>query len=228
MSENNPENNNQIQSDKPQTKSQIKPNSKNGTGKISVYNESNTPSNATPRAREFNNYYPQNSGKSLIKNVQFLDEENNKLKELLSDMNNELKEKEEALSESQKIILKLKDEYTQIMKEYKKLENEKNKLLEKKESNQKIIDNISKNQAEYERILKLNEQLKQELIRTKENLNYYKSNFSNAANDLNKLEKHNKTKEMIIKDLKIEGDKCVNMLQDRDLLIESYSKKINE
>ena len=97
MSENNPENNNQIQSDKPQTKSQIKPNSKNGTGKISVYNESNTPSNATPRAREFNNYYPQNSGKSLIKNVQFLDEENNKLKELLSDMNNELKEKEEAL-----------------------------------------------------------------------------------------------------------------------------------
>ena len=228
MSENNPENNNQIQSDKPQTKSQIKPNSKNGTGKISVYNESNTPSNATPRAREFNNYYPQNSGKSLIKNVQFLDEENNKLKELLSDMNNELKEKEEALSESQKIILKLKDEYTQIMKEYKKLENEKNKLLEKKESYQKIIDNITKNQAEYERVLKLNEQLKQELIRTKENLNYYKSNFSNAANDLNKLEKHNKTKEMIIKDLKIEGDKCVNMLQDRDLLIESYSKKINE
>ena len=228
MSENIPENNNQIQSDKPQTKPQIKSNSKNGTGKISVYNESNTPSNATPKVREFNNYYPQNSGKSLIKNVQFLDEENNKLKELLSDMNNELKEKEEALNESQKIILKLKEEYTQIMKEYKKLENEKNKLLEKKESNQKIIDNISKNQIEYERVLKLNEQLKQELIRTKENLNYYKSNFSNAANDLNKLEKHNKTKEMIIKDLKIEGDKCVNMLQDRDLLIESYSKKINE
>ena len=228
MSENIPQNNTQNQLDKYQTKSQIKPNPKNPTNKNNVYNESHTSSNDTPKAREFNNYYPQNSGKSLLKNVQFLEEENTKLKELLSEMNNDLKQKEEALNESQKIILKLKDEYSQIMKEYKKLENENNKLLDKKESNQKILDNMSKNQLEYERVLKLNEQLKQELLRTKENLNYYKSNFSNATNDLNKLEKHNKTKEMIIKDLKIEGDKCVTMLQDRDLLIESYSKKIHE
>ena len=228
MSENIPENNNLNQIDKHQIKPQIIPNSKNTTGKNNFYNDSNTPSNATPKIREFNNIYPQNNGQSLLKNVKYLEEENNKLKEFLSDMNKELKEKEEALNESQKIILKLKDEYSQIMKEYKKLETEKNKLLEKKDSNQKIIDNMSKNQAEYERVLKLNDQLKQELIRTKENMNYYKSNFSNATNDLNRLEKHNKTKEMIIKDLKIEGDKCVNMLQDRDLLIESYSKKINE
>ena len=223
-----PENNDLNQIDKHQIKPQIIPNSKNITGKNNVFNDSNTPSNATPKIREFNNIYPQNNGQSLLKNVKYLEEENNKLKEFLSDMNKELKEKEEALNESQKIILKLKDEYSQIMKEYKKLETEKNKLLEKKDSNQKIIDNMSKNQAEYERVLKLNDQLKQELIRTKENMNYYKSNFSNATNDLNRLEKHNKTKEMIIKDLKIEGDKCVNMLQDRDLLIESYSKKINE
>ena len=87
---------------------------------------------------------------------------------------------------------------------------------------------MTKNQIEYEKILKLNEQLKQELIRTKENMIYYKSNFSNATNDLNKLEKHNKSKEMLIKDLKIEGDKCVTMLQDRELIIETYSQKINE
>ena len=228
MTENIPQNNDQNFLDKNQYKSQIKSNSKNATGKNSVYNESNTPSNSTPKTRDFNNIYPQNNGQSLLKNVQYLDEENNKLKELLSDMNNQLKQKEEALNESQKIILKLKEEYSQIMREYKKIENEKNKLIEKKDNNQKILDNMTKNQVEYEKVLKLNEQLKQELIRTKENLNYYKSNFSNAANDINKLEKHNKTKEMIIKDLKIEGDKCVNMLQDRDLLIESYSKKINE
>ena len=228
MSENIPENDIQNQLDKNQIKSQIKPNSKNIALKNSVNNESNSASNVTPRARDFNYYYPQNSSKSLLKNVQFLDEENNKLKLLITDMNNELKEKEETLNESQKIILKLKEEYSQIMKEYKKLENEKNKLLGKKESNQKILDNMSKNQSEYERVLKLNEHLKMELIRTKENLNYYKNNFSNAAIDINKLEKHNKTKEMIIKDLKIEGDKCLNMLRDRDLLIESYSKKINE
>ena len=228
MSENIPENINQNNLEKNQTKSQIKPSSKNIPGKNPFFNESNTLSNATPKNRDFNNIYNKNSGQSLLKNVQYLDEENSRLKELLSEMKNELRQKEEALNDSQKIILKLKDEYSQIMKEYKKLETEKNKIFEKKESNQKILNNISKTQNEYERVLKLNEQLKQELIRTKENLNYYKSNFSSATNDLNKLEKHNKTKEMIINDLKIEGDKCVNMLQDRDLLIESYSKKINE
>ena len=228
MSENIPENINQNNLEKNQTKSQIKPSSKNIPGKNPFFNESNTSSNATPKNRDFNNIYNKNSGQSLLKNVQYLDEENSRLKELLSEMKNELRQKEEALNDSKKIILKLKDEYSQIMKEYKKLETEKNKIFEKKESNQKILNNISKTQNEYERVLKLNEQLKQELIRTKENLNYYKSNFSSATNDLNKLEKHNKTKEMIINDLKIEGDKCVNMLQDRDLLIESYSKKINE
>ena len=228
MSENIPENINQNNLEKNQTKSQIKPSSKNIPGKNQFFNESNTSSNATPKNRDFNNIYNKNSGQSLLKNVQYLDEENSRLKELLSEMKNELRQKEEALNDSQKIILKLKDEYSQIMKEYKKLETEKNKIFEKKESNQKILNNISKTQNEYERVLKLNDQLKQELIRTKENLNYYKSNFSSATNDLNKLEKHNKTKEMIINDLKIEGDKCVNMLQDRDLLIESYSKKINE
>ena len=228
MSENIPENINQNNLEKNQTKSKIKPSSKNIPGKNPFFNESNTSSNATPKNRDFNNIYNKNSGQSLLKNVQYLDEENSRLKELLSEMKNELRQKEEALNDSQKIILKLKDEYSQIMKEYKKLETEKNKIFEKKESNQKILNNISKTQNEYERVLKLNDQLKQELIRTKENLNYYKSNFSSATNDLNKLEKHNKTKEMIINDLKIEGDKCVNMLQDRDLLIESYSKKINE
>ncbi len=228
MSENIPENINQNNLEKNQTKSQIKPSSKNIPGKNPFFNESNTSSNATPKNRDFNNIYNKNSGQSLLKNVQYLDEENSRLKELLSEMKNELRQKDEALNDSQKIILKLKDEYSQIMKEYKKLETEKNKIFEKKESNQKILNNISKTQNEYERVLKLNDQLKQELIRTKENLNYYKSNFSSATNDLNKLEKHNKTKEMIINDLKIEGDKCVNMLQDRDLLIESYSKKINE
>ena len=228
MSENIPENINQNNLEKNQTKSQIKPSSKNIPGKNPFFNESNTSSNATPKNRDFNNIYNKNSGQSLLKNVYYLDEENSRLKELLSEMKNELRQKEEALNDSQKIILKLKDEYSQIMKEYKKLETEKNKIFEKKESNQKILNNISKTQNEYERVLKLNDQLKQELIRTKENLNYYKSNFSSATNDLNKLEKHNKTKEMIINDLKIEGDKCVNMLQDRDLLIESYSKKINE
>ena len=203
--------------------------SKNPSRKNSIYNDSNNSiNNITPKIRDINLISQNLGNKSLLRNVQYLDEENNKLRELLSDLNSEMKEKEEALNESQKIIIKLKEEYSQIMKEYKKLENEKNKLLENKENTQKIFDNMSKNQVEFEKIIKQNELLKQELIRTKGNMNYYKSNFSNITNDLNKLEKNNKTKELIIKDLKIEGDKCVNMLQDRELLIETYSKKINE
>ena len=203
--------------------------SKNPSRKNSIYNDSNNSiNNITPKVRDINLISQNNGNKSLLRNVQYLDDENNKLRELLSDLNSELKEKEEALNESQKIILKLKEEYSQIMKEYKKLENEKNKLLENKENTQKIFDNMNKNQSEFEKIVKQNELLKQELIRTKSNMNYYKSNYSNITNDLNKMEKNNKTKELIIKDLKIEGDKCVNMLQDRELLIETYSKKINE
>ena len=203
--------------------------SKNPSRKNSIYNDSNNSiNNITPKIHDINTIPPKKENKSLLMNMQLLDQENNKLRELLSDLNNELKEKEEALNDSQKIILKLKDEYSQIMKEYKKLENEKNKLLENKENNQKIFDNMSKNQSEYEKTIKQNELLKQELIRIKGNMNYYKSNFSNITNDLNKLEKNNKSKELIIKDLKIEGDKCVNMLQDREMLIEAYSKKINE
>ena len=203
--------------------------SKNPSRKNSIYNDSNNSiNNITPKVRDINIIPQKNGNKSLLLNMQFLDDENNKLRELLSDLNNELKEKEEALNESQKIILKLKEEYSQIMKEYKKLENEKNKLLENKENTQKLFDNMSKNQSEFEKITKQNEQLKQELIRIKGNMNYYKNNYSNITNDLNKLEKNNKSKELIIKDLKIEGDKCVNMLQDREMLIETYSKKINE
>ena len=203
--------------------------SKNHSRKNSIYNDSNNNSisNITPKVKD-NNFINQKNSKSLLKNIQYLDEENNKLRELLSELNTELKEKEEALNESQKIIFKLKDEYSQMMKEYKKLENEKNRLFERNENNQKIFDNMSKKQIEYEKIIKQNELLKQELVKIKGNINYYKSNFSNITNDLNKLEKNNKAKELLIKDLKIEGDKCVNMLQDRELLIETYSKKINE
>ena len=97
--------------------------SKNHSRKNSIYNDSNNNSisNITPKVKD-NNFINQKNSKSLLKNIQYLDEENNKLRELLSELNTELKEKEEALNESQKIIFKLKDEYSQMMKEYKKLE----------------------------------------------------------------------------------------------------------
>ena len=165
---------------------------------------------------------------SLVKNLQFLDEDNIKLREAMSELNLELKEKEEALNESQKLLKKINNEYTQMVKEFKKLEDERNLYHEENEKNKKMLENMNKNFNEYDKIVKQNEQLKADLIKNKEIMNSLKGNYSNVANDFNKIEKDNKIKEIIIKDLQLEGNKIINMLQDRDLLIETYSKKISE
>jgi chromosome segregation ATPase len=165
---------------------------------------------------------------SLVKNLQYLDEDNINLREALSELNMELKEKEEALNESQKILRKINDEYSQMVKEFKKLEEEKNLLQEENDKNKKNLDNIYKNLNDYDKIVKQNEHLKEELIKKRDIMNNLKGSYSNVTNDYNKIEKDNKIKEIIIKDLKIEGSKTMNMLQDRELLIQSYSKKIEE
>ena len=213
--------------DKSHNQSFVNQNNKSGnTNTKNNFNDSNLNNNMNASMKDINSISANN--KSLLRNVQFLDGENVKLRELLSELNMELKDKEEALNESQKIIFKLNAEYSQMIKEYKKLENEKNKLLENKDSNMKIFDNMTKNQLDYEKIVKQNESMKQELIKLKDVANYYKSNHNMVSTDYAKLEKNNKEKELIIKDLRTEGEKCVNMIQDRDLIIENYSKKINE
>jgi len=187
-----------------------------------------------------NNSYSKSTNKSiniatithnnttLVKNLKYLDEDNIKLREALIEMNSELKEKEEELNESQKIIRKLNDEYSQMLNEFKILEDERNILSEENEKYKKMYDNLVKNLTDYDKIKKQNEQLKIELIRAKEMMNNLKGNYNNVTNDYNKIEKDNQDKEIIIKDLKNEGSKVVNMLQERDLLIQNYSKKISE
>ena len=187
-----------------------------------------------------NNSYSKSNNKSiniatithnnttLVKNLKYLDEDNIKLREALSELNSELKEKEEELNESQKIIRKINDEYSQMVNEFKILEDERNMLSEEYEKYKKMYDNLIKNYNDYDKIKKQNEQLKIELIKTKEMMNNLKGNYNNVTNDYNKIEKDNQDKEIIIKDLKNEGSKVINMLQERELLIQNYSKKISE
>ena len=187
-----------------------------------------------------NNSYSKSTNKSiniatithnnttLVKNLKYLDEDNIKLREALLELNSELKEKEEELNESQKIIRKINDEYSQMVNEFKILEDERNMLSEENEKYKKMYDNLVKNYNDYDKIKKQNEQLKIELIRTKEIMNNLKGNYNNVSNDYNKIEKDNQDKEIIIKDLKNEGSKVINMLQERELLIQNYSKKISE
>ena len=175
-----------------------------------------------------NNFGLTANNSSLFKNLKYLDENNAKLREALSELKSEVKEKDQAISESQKIIRKINDEYSQMVKEFKKLEEERNILQEENEKNKKMYENISKRYNNEEKMKKQNEQLKNELIKMKEIVNNLKGNFNNVANDYNKREKDIKDKEIIIKDLKVEGSKIINMLQDRELLIQAYSKKVSE
>ena len=169
-----------------------------------------------------------NETTSLVKNLEVLDNDNIKLREALSELNLELKDKEEEINESQKILRKINEEYTQLIKEYKKLEEQKNLYQQENEKNKKMLDNMNKNFNEYDKIMKQNEQLKNELMKNKEIVNNLKGNYTNVSNGFNIIEKDRKDKEIIIKDLKIEGNKIINMLKDRELLIEEYSKKISE
>ena len=165
---------------------------------------------------------------SLLKNIQFLDSDNVKLREALKEINIELQEKEEALNDSQKLIKKINNEYTQLLNQYKSIEEEKNKLKKENENLHKENNNLNIILKKEEKKDKENEKIKSELIKTKETLNILKGNYSNISFDFNKIEKDRKYKEIIIKDLKIEGNKIVNMLQDRELLIQEYNKKISE
>ena len=169
-----------------------------------------------------------NNESSLLKNIQFLDSDNVKLREALKEINLELQEKEESLNTSQKLLKKINNEYSQILNQYKLLEEEKNKLKRENERLQKMNNNLDKNLKNKEKKEKQNEQIKSELIKTKETLNNLKGNYSNITFDFNKIEKDMKCKEIIIKDLKIEGNRIVNMLQDRELLIQEYNRKISE
>ena len=70
-----------------------------------------------------------NVGKLLLKTndnpeINYLTNENIKLKEAIRELISDLKEKENSLEQSQKIITKIKDEYTKIIKKYQELENE--------------------------------------------------------------------------------------------------------
>ena len=60
--------------------------------------------------------------KALLNNVETVDNENIKLKEAIRELISDLQEKEVSLEQSQKIIMKLKEEYTKLITEYQNIE----------------------------------------------------------------------------------------------------------
>ena len=140
----------------------------------------------------------------------------------------DLKDKEESLSQSQKMITLLKDEYSKVIKQYKELEDYNQELEKKENDNKKIFDNFKKAHLIYEKIEKQNELLKLELEKTRKELSTYKGNYNMKSSEFNRVEKDSINKELIIKDLKNEGNKFITMIKDREAIIENYSQKILE
>ena len=83
--------------------------------------------------------------KLLLSNVESMDNENIKLKDALCELIKDLKEKENSLDESLKIISKLKSNYSNLFHEYQNLEKKYKTLNEENEYLKKDYDITSRN-----------------------------------------------------------------------------------
>ena len=164
----------------------------------------------------------------LLKNIEFLDAENTQLKAALSELQEDLKDKENSIEESHKIITKLKDEYSKLIKEYQNLEQINNDLVSENELNKKVAEGSKKANELISKLQKQTTDLINETnILKKENLSM-KSKLISNSNSTNKKEQDLKDKDLIITDLKEKADNWVTMIKEREQLINEQSKKIRE
>ena len=164
----------------------------------------------------------------LLKNIEILDSENSQLKAVLAELREDLKDKENSIEESHKIITKLKDEYSKLIKEYQNLEQINNDLVSENELNKKAIEGSKKANELISKLQKqINDLINETNMLKKENLSM-KSKIISNNNTTNKKEQDLKDKELIITDLKEKADNWVTMIKDREQLINEQSKKIRE
>ena len=164
----------------------------------------------------------------LLKNIEILDSENSQLKAALTELQEDLKDKENSIEESHKIITKLKDEYSKLIKEFQNLEQINNELIQENELNKKAAEGSIKANELISKLKKqTNDLINETNLLKKENLSMKSKIISNSNNN-NKKEQDLKDKELIISDLKEKADNWVTMIKDREQIINEQSKKIKE
>ena len=166
--------------------------------------------------------------KELFKNIEMLDSENNQLKAALTELQEDLKEKDNSIEESHKIITKLKDEYAKIIKEYQNLERINGELSKENEINKKAVENARKTSDLINKLKEKNEELTDETNRLRKDNALMKSKIISNNNINSKKEQDIKDKELIINDLKERSDSWVNLVKEREKLINEQSLKIKE
>ena len=164
----------------------------------------------------------------LLKNIEVLEEENAQLKLALTELQEDLKDKENSIEESQKIITKLKDEYSKIIKEYQNIEQVNNELLGENQINKKEIENARKTNNLVSKLQTKNNELNTEISILKKENNSLKSKINTNNSNTNKKEKDLKNKEFLINNLKQKSDNWILMIKERENLINEQSKKIKE
>ena len=166
--------------------------------------------------------------KELFKNIEMLDSENNQLKAALTELQEDLKEKDNSIEESHKIITKLKDEYSKIIKEYQNLERINGELSKENEINKKAVENARKTSDLINKLKEKNDELTDEANRLRKDNALMKSKIISNNNINSKKEQDIKDKELIINDLKERSDSWVNLVKEREQIINEQSLKIKE
>ena len=164
----------------------------------------------------------------LLKNIEVLEEDNAQLKMAVVELQEDLKDKENSIEESQKIITKLKDEYSKIIKEYQNIEQMNNELMNENELNKKEIENARKTNNLVSKLQTKNNELTTEINILKKENNSLKLKINTNNSTSNKKEKDLKNKEFLINNLKQKSDNWMLMIKEKENVINEQSKKIKD
>ena len=164
----------------------------------------------------------------ILKQLELLESENYQLKEALSELEKDLKEKDQSIEESQKIISKLKSEYTKAIKELQSMEKSYNELLDEMSRKSIEINQAKKDHSLLHLLKKKNDSLSTEKNNLhKENV-VMKKKILSCGNISFKKEKDIKNKDLLIENLQKKNNKMVKMIKEREGIIDEQSKKIME
>ena len=171
-----------------------------------------------------NKYDLESVNKALLSNAEFIDSENIKLKETICELVADLKDKDNSLDESLKLINKLKANYTSLFHQFQSLEEVNLKLNQENDNLKKVIQN-NKNSSDNN---KQNDFLKEEINKLKRENQIIKNNNVGKANDLIKITKEKDEMKLIIEDLKQKNNEWMDIIKEREKLIEKYNIEIQQ
>ena len=170
----------------------------------------------------------QDINSSLLKHIEFVENENIKLTNALSESQIDNKEKESSLDDAHKIITKLNDEYNRLMKEFKILENYNDELIEENKDQKRVIFEKVKSTTYYEKIAKINETLKTENEKLKKENIEFRSNLNYKLNETVVFEKENKENNNTICSLNSKLIEYEELIREKESIIRENENKAEE